>query len=1373
MLVLLAAWGGCAARAQADDYEYLGPVEPFWRCSAALGGYNIGGDFQSNGQGLKTVPDYVTINSDFAYVKRPYSKENFFADHLSLVRILGGFSGGGSDSDIRAQDLVYTNAAGEYEYRMDLLEDRLTPYLENGYTNFTVVFDNIPWDFTDAPDDESFGQCGIPRDFDAWTEFVSVFCSNLVRVVGEENTGSVRFRTGTEFNSSKRFNGTESEFMDYYNSCWRGVSNVLPHAQFGPFNFYYPGIADMDANVSPHNVNTFQIPLQKDAAAPFDWVSSSIYYAAGSSPAALAVPLVDVWDEFSARFPALPFTREVHEFGYAGEAEPGAFGGAMTAQMMMRFRAAGLDKLWHWWMLDEFRDQDNALQGLLVGDAWIYSILERTRGGESWLMNPVSSSSTGTEHLGFYARKDSSALMMLSAFNKNLAGLAAEEAVFRIPKSGGELNLDKLRFVTLNRETAVHDEIFSDLQAESLLSTYYQSNPNRRGRVNAMVLDTDGAREGAVYVGENLERYQRFWQDSLLLKPISERGGVTITDEGDSYIVTAQMNVPEVLVIQAPVHQAADAEWADPAAGGNWDDAENWSSGTVPAPDDSVQWLYAAGYPAISITSPVAVRQLLAERSVAESYNNRTGGLKILNFGDNAGSLTVDDGAGVIDMHVDDWYGARLYVANADSNAASSVVQADWIDVDSFTLGSVPDGNSYYTHDSGYLGMQLNLQLGDASSTVSTESVFRQTGGQIHVEHRDYPLSIGTVNQRGRFILDAGVYSGGLSFGNTNSVFEFNAGRVRSGNRDVDWGGVASVTGTVQFAEEGTRELTVYAGRTVTVKPTVHFEDKPYCTGSFLKSGDGTICFEAGVDIDLSGSIRVEAGTVELQTTNLNPQLSLILDENGAVNLNFSGTAAVQRISFDGGETWQSSGTFDSSDAQFSGTGTLELRDFYYHWKEPALGGYWNVATNWLEEAVPPANMGAVWSYADGRPVVQITHAAEVADLIVEMEPDATQQNTYGLYIDNWDSTDGSLTVKKGYGNIDMGVAHLRIYNNDPDRAADILNFNRFTGRGFDLNTHGGTSYYTHESGEIETSVSIALSMANNAANRVEFRQTGGSVFCNNTSWSLQLGNKYGTSRYILDGGICSFTMYFNGYTSSFEFNNGTWQSRTKNFTWKAPTIPGQVLFSESGTHVIEVSGGQNLTVTADVTLTDKPGEEGTFVKTGTGEMIVQSGLDLSGQVDVEEGTLTLSDSNMNSNLIVVVEAGSSLNLDFSGTGVVHAASFDGGATWAGPGVWGGAASSAPNTASVLAGTGVLAVLDADPAAPAWVDGLHISFSDADQLVISWDGTAGEQYAVQFTEDLVHGVWTNLQEDVAGAGVVRTTNSVSSPQGFYRAHRVN
>ncbi|AKJ65264.1 hypothetical protein [Kiritimatiella glycovorans] len=1318
-ILWLAVCAATVAPAQ-EDYTDIGTFEPFWRYSAALGGYN-GNDFHSGGQGLEVVPDHLIRNNDFPYPKRPYPEENMFADHLSLVRILGGFTGGDSDPVVRALDLVYTNAAGDYLFRSDLLEDRLSPYLDNGYTNFTVVFDNIPWDFTDEPRTGPYGQVGVPRDFGDWTDFVTTFCSNFVDLIGAENTAGLRFRTGTEFHALDRFHGTEAEFMDFYNSCWRGVSNVLPEASFGPYNFYSPSVSQMDTHGGDHNVNSLLIPQEKDPAAPFDWASSSTYYSPGQSTASRLSGLFEVWDEFESRYPAMPPpSREIHEFGILNNShqEPGALGGAMTAQMIMRLRARGLDKLWHWWMLDKFRDQDNVLQGFLIGDAWLYSIFEHARGGDSWTLYPTGSSSVGTDHLGFYVRKGSEAFLILSAYNTNPSQYTAEDVTFRIPNNHASLDTDRMRFVALNRDTALHDEIHRDLRDQGLLTSYFQTRPQYCGSVREMARD-DGAREGESYVGENRARYERFWQHSLTLRPVSERGNISIVEDGDEYRVTARLNVPEVLVLHMPLKHAATVEWNDPAAGGEWNEAENWNPAATPDASSSVLWRYDDGDPALSVTTPVETFQIRAERSTTNLYDNRHGGLRVLRYGTYAGSLTVDDGEGLINMHVDDWYGAQLYVANADSNAAASVVEAATIDLDSFTLGAVPGGNSYYTHEDGYLGMQLDLTLGDASGPTTNEAVFRQTGGQVFVGHRDYPLLIGNANQPGRFILDHGILSSGLSFGNTNGVFEFNAGRVDSGDRDVIWGGVASATGTVQFAGEGTREISVRAGRTLTVNPVVRMEDNPRAAGSFLKNGDGTLRLAEGTVLDLSGTVRVEAGTLALQTRALNPMLSLIVDEEGTVDLDYPGTASVRRVSFDGGQNWTSTGGFDSTHPRFTGSGTLEMVDPYYHWKNPRAGGYWDISTNWVEGAVPPPEAGAVWTYSSNRPVLRITNAVRIADLVVEKETPETENNSLGLYVENWDTTDGSLTVKDGFGAIDMGGAHLRVYNHDAGGAADILEFHSFTGRGFDVSTYGGTSYYTHESGEIRTSVTIGLSMANNPANRVEFRQTGGTVYCDNTDWSLMAGNNNGAGCYILDGGTCSFTLYLRGDTSCLEFNGGTWASRDRNYVWKAPGYAGNVYFAGTGSHIVDVSAGQNLTVLPEVILTDKPGEQGTFRKTGGGEMLVQSGLDLSGATRIEEGTLTISTNRINRDLTVSVDSGARFNLAFSGTAAVHAVSFDGGETWAAPGVWGGSGSGAPNIAPQLDGAGLIRTLTDDLLPRSWKQ-THFSEEEIE------NGLAGE-----------------------------------------------
>ena len=113
----------------------LGKLDAFWRYSAGLG------PFHERGQGLNTVPD-ILLTGSFPYRKRPFPQEALFADHLSLVRFLGGFSDGSDkgqpDPAVRERDLAWRDADGKIRYRMELVGPRLQPYLDNGYTDLTI-----------------------------------------------------------------------------------------------------------------------------------------------------------------------------------------------------------------------------------------------------------------------------------------------------------------------------------------------------------------------------------------------------------------------------------------------------------------------------------------------------------------------------------------------------------------------------------------------------------------------------------------------------------------------------------------------------------------------------------------------------------------------------------------------------------------------------------------------------------------------------------------------------------------------------------------------------------------------------------------------------------------------------------------------------------------------------------------------------------------------------------------------------------------------------------------------------------------------------------------------------------------------------------
>lgn len=538
---------GSSVRAQ---YAPKGELKAFWRYSAALGGGNsMRPDFLAHGQRLQVVPEFMCSGNDFAYQKRPYAKEALFADHLSVVRLLGGCS----TNETRTMDMVARldlayRENGAVKYRMELVEARLRPYMDAGYTNLTLVLDNIPWGMTDAPEQGNYGNVGIPYDFDVWADFVEALCRAVSQVCGEEVAQNFRFRCGTEFQSTRRFHGSgDADFMNYYNASWRGIRRVFPKAQMGPFNIAGVNVKNLKKNT---NINAFNIPALKDKTAPFDWVSYSHYFVPGERPKTLQQPFVAVWNEFERRYPGIQFSREIHEFGIqpwtsddhpVAHAEPGALGIATTLQVLLGLWNEGLDRCWHWDVLDK-----NGRQMIPYGNAWIYSVLDRMKGGDAHYLTPVNSSAHGTHWMGISSKKEGETFILLNAYNQSATGNTPETATFRIPKDpAAPLKLDRLQYTAANRNTVVHDILRGDLRQAKLLNPFFADHSELCGSIKQMTRN-----KGRNLIKNNAAKYEQVWHDSLTLKSIRERD-CKVADRGTCYEISIRMSAPEALVIRA------------------------------------------------------------------------------------------------------------------------------------------------------------------------------------------------------------------------------------------------------------------------------------------------------------------------------------------------------------------------------------------------------------------------------------------------------------------------------------------------------------------------------------------------------------------------------------------------------------------------------------------------------------------------------------------------------------------------------------------------------------------------------------------------------------------------------------------------------
>ncbi len=539
-----------AERSTGDAIVPLGKLDGFWRYSAALG------PFHEEGQGLDVVPDCMS-QGDFPYRKRPYAREALFADHLSMVRILGGFSDEGKKGAVVQQrDLAYRDASGKILYRMELLAPRLKPYLESEYTNLTIVLDNVPWCFPDKPASVYLGQKSPPRDAQEWSAFIQEVCRELVRIMGGEQANRLRFRVGTENGSRKRFDGTHADYVRHYGNTAAAVRSILPNAQVGCYNISGVSMKAMtDSHNESHNVNAFELAKHcfsaSPQAIPFDWVAYSRYYRPGDDPLTHARTCREVWDAFENCVPELKGgSREIQEFGIApwGEvdkgtfasAEPGVLGAALTCQMMLRLREAGIDRLWHWSVLDRYRNAANKLVNVPTGEAWLLSILESMRDGESFLLSPVQESPHGTRHLALAARLGDRVIILFSSYNPNASMHASERAAFNLPPQLESLANRKPSYVRLDWESSVHDTIRRDLAAAKLLKDDFVSRPDRLGIIRQMGLD----REAEKLIGSKQDAYDKLWIDSLTLKPMDSKS-YSIS----SRTLTINLAAPELLLL--------------------------------------------------------------------------------------------------------------------------------------------------------------------------------------------------------------------------------------------------------------------------------------------------------------------------------------------------------------------------------------------------------------------------------------------------------------------------------------------------------------------------------------------------------------------------------------------------------------------------------------------------------------------------------------------------------------------------------------------------------------------------------------------------------------------------------------------------------
>jgi len=532
------------------EWPPQGGLRPFWRQKPGLGPYLEGG------QGLIAIPDYL-LGSDFPYHKRSTDREAPFAEHMTIVRLLGGYS----DKD---RDLVYRDSNGNLAYRWDILSQRLQPYIDAGYASeMTLVLDDIPWCFPATPVAGSFGQVAAPANPEEWGDFIEELARELVNILGFEAANSLRFRVGTEANGMRRFHGSQAEYFEHYDHAAAAIREVLPGARVGPFNVSGPAISNID-NV--HNVSVFDLAIHATTeinartgsiGTPFDFLAFSRYIPAGVDLDAHMNGPLQICKELSVRAPELKgIPCEVHEFGiqpWLGNqdflsSEPGAWGAAHILYELIRYRQNKFAAVYHWGICNRFRDHNNVLKYFFTGQAWLYSILDHMVGGEPFFAEGTSSSVSDVQYIGIGSKLADRTIFLFSAYPKDSNGTAADQIRFELPLDAWA-GRKKLQWVILDRTTSPHRMFREALLAQGLLNKEFVDRPDRLGSVRQMT-----TRAGEAFLGQNWETYTNAWQQSLTLVAPPSSAKLQLDTSGTIAILTLQIASPAVIAITTIRH---------------------------------------------------------------------------------------------------------------------------------------------------------------------------------------------------------------------------------------------------------------------------------------------------------------------------------------------------------------------------------------------------------------------------------------------------------------------------------------------------------------------------------------------------------------------------------------------------------------------------------------------------------------------------------------------------------------------------------------------------------------------------------------------------------------------------------------------------
>ncbi len=433
----------------------------------------------------------------------------------------------------------------------------------------------------------------------------------------------------------------------------------------------------------------------------------------------------------------------------------------------------------------------------------------------------------------------------------------------------------------------------------------------------------------------------------------------TVTDDGTSQ--TAQGHVDVTL---SGTDDGATADfWAGGGESANWNEGDNWSTGT--APDQNSDAL---------LNLPVGV--IVTDSEVSEDPNH------LLEYG--AGLLDIGRGAALV-------AGADSYVTNVtlEDGASFEVTQGNLYVAGSLTMNAgssvLVDGGTLTVGPSGV----IDVETDSPGSGVTLDGLTLINNGNIDV---------GATTTGAILTLDGGtsIAGGTLTIGasgGTGTVDVEGASGATLDGVTVTGGGIVEVgeTSTATLTVEDTSSIT---GGTLTLgsNGTLDLAASAVLTINAILAGSGSINIGSGADLIVEGSPATLSGTIAFQASGdtltiydsaLNASDQFVPVISGATSsdyIDFQGSVASVTPDYNGTNTVL---TLDNGSDQAIGTLTLAGDDASNTFTLTTITIDGTTFTQIVDP--PPATSGDGALTVDGaseNPSVQITSGAPVIDLV-------------------------------------------------------------------------------------------------------------------------------------------------------------------------------------------------------------------------------------------------------------------------------------------------------------------------------------------------------------------------------------------------------